>query len=206
MLLALESLLTGKGWTCVCSVTKAYSGEEALCKVLGEDFAVILLDISMPDMDGFETAKVIHSHPRSACTPIIFTTAYYNDDGYCLKGYQNSAVDYLLMPVIPQILQAKVSVFVKLAKKRLELQRKTEQLESIISLRHGTTKICAGSISSSKGWSESVGARNDGGRQESSRHQYEAGSSWLKQTKTTNNGFNNLHGESLDGRQGRTAG
>jgi diguanylate cyclase len=138
-LLALESLLTGSAWANVCTVVKVQSGEEALRQVLTQDFAVILLDVNMPGMDGFETAEAIHFHPRSAATPIIFTTAYYNDDLYRLKGYQNGAVDYLLTPVIPQILQTKVSVFVELAQKRLELQSKTEQLASLnhdLNLRH----------------------------------------------------------------------
>jgi CheY-like chemotaxis protein len=130
-LLALESLLTGKGWSEVCQIVTAQSGEEALRCVLRDDFAVILLDVQMPCMDGFETAEAIHSHPRSAGTPIIFTTAFYDDDMHRLKGYQNGAVDYLLTPVIPQILQTKVSVFVELAKRRLEPQHKTACLESI---------------------------------------------------------------------------
>jgi diguanylate cyclase len=132
----------------VCTIVTAQSGEQALRHVLTDDFAVILLDVNMPRMDGFETAEAIHSHPRSAATPIIFTTAIYNDDVYRLKGYQNGAVDYLLTPVIPQILQTKVAVFVELAKKRLELQSKTDELQLLnhdLKLQHkdGLSRIDA---------------------------------------------------------------
>jgi diguanylate cyclase (GGDEF)-like protein len=127
-LMALESLLLGghedPGYEVVC----VGSGEEALRQVLTHPFAVILLDVSMPGMDGFETADMIHSHPRCERIPIIFVTAYYADEFHRLKGYQRGAVDYLFTPVIPQVLQNKVAVFVELAKKNLLLQRQAEQL------------------------------------------------------------------------------
>ncbi len=107
------------------------SGEEALRKVLKHNFAVILLDISMPTMDGFETAEAIHAHPRSASVPIIFVTAYYGDEFNRLKGYQRGAADYLFAPLIPKIVQSKVAVFVELAQKNIELERKTVELEAI---------------------------------------------------------------------------
>ena len=130
-LLALTSLLTYGQAREDYEVQTARSGEEALRAVLNEEFAVILLDVSMPGMDGFETADAIHSHPRTAAVPIIFITAYYADEVYRLKGYQQGAVDYLFTPVIPQVLQAKVAVFVEMAKKNLELQEKTRQLEEL---------------------------------------------------------------------------
>jgi len=107
------------------------SGEEALRKVLKHNFAVILLDISMPTMDGFETAEAIHAHPRSASVPIIFVTAYYGDEFNRLKGYQKGAADYLFAPLIPKIVQSKVAVFVELNQKNIELERKTIELEAI---------------------------------------------------------------------------
>jgi signal transduction histidine kinase len=128
-LLALESLL--KGAHDDYEVMTARSGDEALRHVLTHEFAVILLDVSMPGMDGFETAEAIHSHPRSASVPIIFITAHYADEMHKLKGYQKGAVDYLFIPVIPQILQAKVGVFVDLAKKNLQLQYKTQELAAL---------------------------------------------------------------------------
>jgi signal transduction histidine kinase len=127
-LLALSSLLTDRSGY---EVITARSGEEALRQVLNHDFAVILLDVSMPSMDGFETAEAIHSHPRSASVPIIFVTAHYADEMHRLKGYQKGAVDYLFTPIIPQILQTKVAVFVELAKKNLQLQHQKQELESL---------------------------------------------------------------------------
>jgi signal transduction histidine kinase len=128
-LLALASLLAqqGEGY----EVISARSGEEALRHVLKHDFAVILLDVSMPGMDGFETAEAIHSHPRSAAVPIIFVTAHYADEMHRLKAYQRGAVDYLFTPIIPKILQTKVAVFVELAKKNLQLQHQKLELEAL---------------------------------------------------------------------------
>jgi diguanylate cyclase (GGDEF)-like protein len=130
-LIALESLLAGATERGEYEVVTARSGEEALRHVLHDEFAVILLDVSMPIMDGFETAEAIHSHPRSASTPIIFITAHFADEMNRLKGYQKGAVDYLFTPVFPQVLQTKISVFVELTKKNLELQLKTEELAEL---------------------------------------------------------------------------
>ncbi|MFP5393743.1 MAG: putative bifunctional diguanylate cyclase/phosphodiesterase [Gammaproteobacteria bacterium] len=127
-LLALESLLSGVPGQPDYQIVTAASGKEALRHVLQHEFAVILLDVNMPGMDGFETAEAIHSHPRSSGVPIIFITAYYADEMHRLKGYQKGAVDYLLTPVIPQVLQTKVAVFVELTRKNLELLAKSEQL------------------------------------------------------------------------------
>jgi diguanylate cyclase (GGDEF)-like protein len=130
-LLALESVLLRKQGESDFEVMTAQSGEEALRHVLQQQFAVILLDVSMPGMDGFETAQIIHSHPRSAAVPIIFVTAHYADEMHRLKGYQKGAVDYLFTPIIPQVLQNKVAVFVELAKKNLLLQRQAEELAEL---------------------------------------------------------------------------
>jgi diguanylate cyclase (GGDEF)-like protein len=130
-LMALESVLVRKHVETDYEVITAQSGEEALRQVLQQHFAVILLDVSMPGMDGFETAQIIHSHPRSASVPIIFVTAHYADEMHRLKGYQKGAVDYLFTPIIPQILQNKVAVFVDLAKKNLQLQRQAVELAEL---------------------------------------------------------------------------
>ena len=130
-LMALESVLVRKHVEADYEVITAQSGEEALRHVLQQQFAVILLDVSMPGMDGFETAQIIHSHPRSASVPIIFVTAHYADEMHRLKGYQKGAVDYLFTPIIPQILQNKVAVFVDLAKKNLQLQRQAVELAEL---------------------------------------------------------------------------
>ncbi|XLZ71865.1 response regulator [Massilia sp. SR12] len=109
-------------------VVAARSGEEALRQVLTHDFAVILLDVNMPGMDGFETAQAIHQRPRSSDIPIIFITAFVADELDRLKAYQRGAVDFLFTPVIPQMLYAKISVFVALATKNEELRRQARQL------------------------------------------------------------------------------
>ncbi|MRW90710.1 EAL domain-containing protein [Duganella sp. FT80W] len=130
-LYALESLLLDAANQQIYQLMTASSGKEALRHVLLHEFAVILLDVSMPGMDGFETAEAIHSHPRSAGTPIIFITAHYADELNRLKAYQKGAADYLFTPVIPQILQAKVAVFVEMAKKNLQLRIKSDELTSL---------------------------------------------------------------------------
>jgi diguanylate cyclase (GGDEF)-like protein len=127
-LLALKTVLSSGPESNEYELITATSGAEALRCVLDHQFAVILLDVSMPGMDGFETAETIHSHPRSASVPIIFITAHYADEMNRLKGYQHGAVDYLISPVIPQILQSKISVFIDLAKKNLQLQYQKEEL------------------------------------------------------------------------------
>jgi two-component system, sensor histidine kinase len=104
-------------------VHSARSGEEALRGVLKNDFAVILLDVNMPGMNGFETASAIHSRAASATTPIIFVTAYLADEMNRLKGYEQGAADYLFTPIIPQVLKAKLSVFVALARQKLTLRQ-----------------------------------------------------------------------------------
>jgi diguanylate cyclase (GGDEF)-like protein len=127
-LLALKTLLNSGPDSDQYELITATSGSQALRHVLDNQFAVILLDVSMPGMDGFETAETIHSHPRSATVPIIFITAHYADEMNRLKGYQHGAVDYLISPVIPQILQSKIAVFIELARKNLQLQFQKEEL------------------------------------------------------------------------------
>ena len=127
-LYALESLLLDAANQDLYELIKANSGQEALRQVLRHEFAVILMDVSMPGMDGFETAEAIHSHPRSAGVPIIFITAHYADEINRLKAYQKGAADYLFTPIIPPILQAKVAVFVEMSKKNIQLRIKSEQL------------------------------------------------------------------------------
>lgn len=126
-LLALEAVLEGLGQNLV----RAYSGEQALRCLLNQDFAVILLDVHMPGMDGFETATLIRNRPRSQHTPIIFLTAYSKSDQHLFKGYSLGAVDYLFKPVDPEILTSKVSVFVDLFKKTEEVKRQATQLAAV---------------------------------------------------------------------------
>lgn len=130
-LIALKSVLNLSSIEYGYDILVAESGEEALRLVLAHQFAVIFLDISMPGIDGFETAQLIHSRILSAYTPIIFITAYYADEINRLKGYELGAVDFLLTPIVPEILQTKVEVFVELAKKNLILESKTEELAEL---------------------------------------------------------------------------
>jgi signal transduction histidine kinase len=106
------------------NLLKANSGTEALDRLLKHDVAVVLMDVSMPDLDGFELASMIRQHPRFQHTAIIFISAVHLTDLDRLQGYQRGAVDYISVPVIPELLRAKVSVFA-------ELHRKTRQLENL---------------------------------------------------------------------------
>ena len=104
------------------NLIEANSGTEALRRVMEDEFAVILLDVNMPDMDGFETANLIHQHPRFAKTPIIFVSAVNVSELDRLQGYKLGAVDYVMVPIIPEILRSKVVVLAELYRKRAELQ------------------------------------------------------------------------------------
>ncbi|HMB95716.1 MAG TPA: response regulator, partial [Tepidisphaeraceae bacterium] len=133
-LLSLEAVLEDLGQT----IVRAYSGREALRHVLQQEFAVILLDINMPDMDGFETAQLIRQRPNSAHVPIIFLTAM-SDEMYVSRGYSLGAVDYILTPVVPQVLRSKVAVFVDLFKKTLQVQCQSDRLRQRAAQLHRLT-------------------------------------------------------------------
>ena len=126
-LLALEAVLGKLGENLV----QAASGEEALRCLLNQDFAVILLDVQMPGMDGFETADLIRSRARSQHTPIIFLTAFDSSEHGVFRGYSLGAVDYLIKPINSEILVSKVGVFVDLFKKTAAIQQQTAQLTAI---------------------------------------------------------------------------
>src|SRR5690348_13172443 len=111
------------------TVITAQSGREALLYLLDHDFAVIVLDIMMPEMDGFETAAFIRQRERSRHTPIIFLTALGRSEEHIRRGYDLGAVDYISKPFIPDFLRAKVSVFVELHRKRMLLQQQSALLE-----------------------------------------------------------------------------
>jgi hypothetical protein len=123
-LLALEAMLQELGQNLV----HASSGREALKCVLSQDFAVILLDVKMPEMDGFETATLIRQRDKSRDTPIIFLTAADRSQTQAVRGYALGAVDYLVKPVVPEFVRSKVAVFVELAKKNALLQRQAQLL------------------------------------------------------------------------------
>jgi len=115
-LTVLESLLDDPGYR----VVRAESADQALLALVAEDFALLILDIRMPDMTGFELAKMIKERKKTAQVPIIFLTAYYNEDQHVLEGYGSGAVDYLHKPVNAAILRSKVAVFAELYRKSRE--------------------------------------------------------------------------------------
>jgi len=125
-LLAYEAMLTGLEVTCV----KADSGSKALERLLERQFAVVLLDVGMPDIDGFEVAKLMRRHPRYGRTPIIFVTAADASELDLVKGYGLGAIDYLSMPIAPEVLRSKVAVLVELHERRAELEVVNSQLEA----------------------------------------------------------------------------
>src|SRR5579859_5697032 len=117
------------------NVIEASSGADALRQLLRDEFAVVLLDVRMPMMDGFETAQLIRQRPRSELTPIIFVTALDQAETDMGRGYDLGAVDFVFAPVVPAILRAKVSVFVELYRAQQELKRYRSQLEVLVEER-----------------------------------------------------------------------
>jgi CheY-like chemotaxis protein len=128
-LLALEAILSSLGQTLV----RAASGEEALKALLSDDYAVILLDVQLPGMDGFETAAHIKRRERTRDIPIIFLTAINREPQHAFRGYSAGAVDYLAKPFDPWVLRAKVSVFVELYRKNRQLRDQAELLADQVS-------------------------------------------------------------------------
>src|ERR1700730_14253879 len=119
-LISLEAALEGLGQ----EVVLARSGMEALRHLLEEDFAAILLDVKMPEMDGFQTAELIRARKRSRHTPILFLTGYKSDE-QLFRGYDLGAVDFLFKPIVPEILRSKVGVFVQMSRNAALLQHQT---------------------------------------------------------------------------------
>jgi len=122
-LMAVEEIIRSPG----VQVVTADSGEAALRHVLQDDFAVILLDVQMPRLDGYEVAGLIRNRPRSSRVPILFLTAFNKDDMHVFKGYSAGAVDYVFKPIEPLILKSKVDIFVDLYRKTEEIRRQAEQ-------------------------------------------------------------------------------
>jgi signal transduction histidine kinase len=149
-LLALEAILEPLGQTLI----RAGSGPEALKQVLVLDPAVILLDVQMPGMNGFEVAEIIKSRERSRTIPIIFLSAISKEDAYVFKGYSMGAVDYVFKPFNPDVLRSKVAVFVDLYVKQRELGRQGELLRESqkreLELEHRTSLLEAEARSAAK--------------------------------------------------------
>jgi CheY-like chemotaxis protein len=132
-LLSLRAILEDLGQNLV----KAGSGEEALLRVQSNEFAVVLLDVQMPGMSGFETAKLIRLRDHSRHTPIIFLTANDVDRPQMEEGYALGAVDFLVKPLLPVVLQSKVCGFIELFQDKQRARREADQLRLLV---HGTTE------------------------------------------------------------------
>src|SRR5215469_18054406 len=130
-LLTYEAILADLG----LNLIKATSGREALEHLLKQEIAVVLMDVSMPEIDGFELAEMIRQHPRYQKTAIIFVSAVHLTDVDRLKGYQHGAVDYLSVPIVPEVLRAKVKVFAELHRKNQQLERLNSELEQRVAQR-----------------------------------------------------------------------
>jgi PAS domain S-box-containing protein len=131
-LLALEACLSSLEQ----NIVRAQSGPEALKHLLNQEFAVILMDVSMPGMDGFETATLIRQRPKTEHVPIIFVTSMSDSEKHIFRGYSLGAVDYILSPIVPDVLRTKVSVFVDLFKKAEQIRRQGEQLRQLQQVEH----------------------------------------------------------------------
>lgn len=127
-LLSVEAVLERLGE----EIVTASSGREALRYLLDDDFAVIVLDVMMPEMDGFETAALIRSRERSRLTPIIFLTALGKSEEHLFRGYGAGAVDFMTKPFVPEVLRSKVAVFVELHRKTLLLQQRNQELQESV--------------------------------------------------------------------------
>jgi two-component system sensor histidine kinase/response regulator len=138
-LLALEAILEGPDRHLI----KARSGEEALKCLLSQSFAVILLDVKMTGLDGYETARMIRQRERNRDIPIIFLTSYNKEDSQIAKGYSYGAVDYIIKPVVPDTLRSKVGVFIELSKRTADLRRKNLELEAAEKALHDRTEELA---------------------------------------------------------------
>lgn len=131
-LIAIEAALAPLGRKLV----PAYSGMEALARLLEQDFALIILDVAMPGMDGFETAKLVRNRERNRATPIIFITGLSWESDAVLRGYELGAFDFLMKPIHPEVLRAKATVFVQLQERTIELAAKAEELRQAQARAH----------------------------------------------------------------------
>jgi two-component sensor histidine kinase/CheY-like chemotaxis protein len=137
-LTVIEAILDGPDYRLV----RAESGEQALLALLADEFALLILDIRMPGMTGFELARLVRERQKTANVPIIFLTAYYNEDQHVLEGYGVGAVDYLLKPVNPTVLRAKVAVFAELYRKQHGVEEANRILQAeVISRRRAEDRL-----------------------------------------------------------------
>jgi DNA-binding response OmpR family regulator len=148
-LFALEILLEDMD----VEIIQALSGNDALAATLEHDFALALIDVQMPEMDGFETVSIMRSTKKTELLPVIFISAIYQDDFYKVKGIESGAVDFLVKPINPIILKGKVNIFLNLYKQRRDLETALENVKIL----QGLLPICSHckSIRDDKGyWSK----------------------------------------------------
>src|SRR5882762_9332423 len=158
-LLSYETILAGLNERLI----KAASAREALEQLLKQDIAVILVDVCMPELDGFQLASMIREHPRFQKTAIIFISAIHLTDVDRLRAYEMGAVDYVPVPVVPEVLRAKVKVFAELYRKTRQLEQLNRELESRVSER--TAAVAASNaqlLQSEQGRSLALAAGNMG--------------------------------------------
>jgi len=137
-LLSMEALLESPDLNIIC----ARSGNEALGLTLDYDFALILLDVQMPDMDGFETAELLRVRQKTRHIPLIFVTAISKEPQHVFRGYEKGAVDYLFKPIRPEILRSKVRIFTEMHRQRKDLEQTRDQLaETVARLRESEHKL-----------------------------------------------------------------
>ena len=163
-LLALEAILDNPEWI----IIRAASGNEALALMLENDFALVILDVQMPEMDGYETAELMRGNKLTRGVPIIFVTAINMEDRHVFRGYESGAVDYQMKPFEPKIIQSKAEIFCQIKKQRniiqdqlQEIQEKNEllqrQLEEIKTLKNILPICCScKKIRDDKGYWQSV--------------------------------------------------
>src|SRR6202451_3075405 len=145
-LLSYEVMLRGLGENLIMTS----SAKEALEVLLKHEVAVVLVDVCMPELDGFELAAMIREHPRFQRTAIIFISAIHLSEADYLRGYEAGAVDYLSVPVVPELLRAKVRVFAELFRQTRQLRQLNEDLESRVAERTDALKTSAGQLRSSE--------------------------------------------------------
>lgn len=124
-LVALETLLRNSQ----VEFVRALSGNEALAMTLKHEFALGIIDVQMPDMDGYETVELIHNDPHISYFPVIFVSAIHKDEFYVVKGIETGAVDFISKPIQPQVLRGKVKVFLDLYRQKKQLEESNKELK-----------------------------------------------------------------------------
>jgi DNA-binding response OmpR family regulator len=162
-LTVLEAILDDPGYRLV----RAQSAEQALLALLTDEFALLILDVRMPGVTGLELAQMIKARKKTANVPIIFLTAYYDDDHHIIEGYNTGAVDYVNKPVNPAILRSKVGVFAELYRKQRSVEELNNTLEQLVAERTASLRLSEAKLRDSERRLQAGGNLHDGcGRQD----------------------------------------